>query len=395
MKENPNFDFYNFNLPKNEQKEQQHTPDEPTVIPPTEPSSPRRAACSTAFIPPTRPSADLLQRARHAYSRAGWALSVMLLVWYAGSFIAQIIGLFVLPAWLGMSVEALGTHPIFLTLTSTLPLYVFGLPALALILMGLPAERPQKQRFGVGKFILAFFIAVGVASVGNVVGNTLMSVIGGLSGYEFSNMLEQTLDMPLWLNLVCAVVLAPIFEELIFRKLLMDRLRPYGELGAIVMTSLLFGAIHTNFYQFFYAALLGALFAYVYLRSGKVWVTMLLHALFNLFGGVLPHLLMQKFDVDALLAAADEMEMMSLIFENFNNFLLFGLYELIFYSLAAVGLILLLVLRKRLFLVPTRDELPRTWRARPMFGNAGVIFVLAFCAVLFLLVMINTAQPLI
>jgi hypothetical protein len=118
-------------------------------------------------------------------------------------------------------------------------------------------------------------------------------------------------------------------------------------------------------------------------------------ALFNLFGGVLPHLLMQKFDVDALLAAADEMEMMSLIFENLDGFLLFGLYELLYYSLAAVGLILLLVLRKRLFLVPTRDELPRTWRARPMFGNAGVIFALAFCAVLFLMVMINTAQPLI
>jgi membrane protease YdiL (CAAX protease family) len=232
--------------------------------------------------------------------------------------------------------------------------------------------------------------------IGSYIGDFVMTVISTVVGYDYSNMLGSMTDAtPLWFTVMVICIVAPVGEEFIFRKLLIDRIRRFGDVTAILVSALLFGAIHMNFYQFFYAALLGALFAYVYLRSGKVWVTMLLHALFNLFGGVLPHLLMQKFDVDALLAATDEMEMMSLIFENLDGFLLFGLYELLYYSLAAVGLILLLVFRKRLFLVPTRDELPRTWRARPMFGNAGVIFALAFCAVLFLMVMINTAQPLI
>ncbi len=393
MKENPNFDFYSFNLPKNEQAQEEKG----SYAQASEPTGPvmTPAAARAPFAPPARPAYDHLRRARRAYSRAGWALTVMLAVWYAAATVFQLLGTLLLPDLLGIEVEKLVNSAMFSVLTGTLPLYVFGVPALCLTLLGMPTERPQKQRFGAGQFTIAFFVAIGLAIVGNMIGSMLMSVIGGFSGYEFSNMLEQALDMPLWMNVICMVVLAPVFEELIFRKLLMDRLLPYGELGAIIMTSLLFGAIHGNFYQFFYAALLGALLAYVYLRSGKLWVSMLLHALFNLLGGVLPSLLMQGIDLDALLRVADEQQMLDLIFENFNGYLAFGLYYLVYYSLAAAGLILLLVLRKRLFLAKTSDELPRTWRARPMFGNAGIVVALAFCALLFLLNMIATAQPLI
>ncbi|MBR0443012.1 MAG: CPBP family intramembrane metalloprotease [Clostridia bacterium] len=385
MKENLNFDFYSFNLPQNEQPSVSEA--EPQAPMSAESDAPKASPAAPSFAPPVRPDALHLRRARRAFSRAGWALSVMLFVWYAASTVIQTLAAFLLPSLL--------EQPWFVFASGSAPLYVFGVPALALVLLGLPKETPQKCRFGAGRFTVALFIALGLAIAGSMVGNTFMAVLGGLSGFEFSNMLETALDMPLPLTVLGMVMLAPVFEELIFRKLLMDRLLPYGELMAIAVTSLMFGLIHGNFYQFFYAAALGALLGYLYVRSGKLWLCVLMHAAVNLLCGVLPNLLMERVDYDKLVSITDETELFSFIFDNFNDVMLLGLYYMLFYSLAAVGIILLLVFFKRLTLQVRRDELPRGWRAGVAFGNAGMIVALLLCAGLFLLNMIATAQPII
>ncbi len=386
MNQNPNFDFYSFNLPGDEQNKtagaQQASPSLDTQSAPVTPS----ASAAPAFAPPVRPAAAHLRRARRAYSRAGWALAVMLVVWYAAATVIQTLAMLIAPALLETAW--------FSFVSGSVPLYVFGVPALALVLIGLPKEKPQKRRFGAGRFTVAFFIAVTLAIAGNIVGNTVMTVIGNFSGFEFSNMLESALDMPLWLTVLTMAVLAPIFEELIFRKLLMDRLLPYGELSAIILTSLMFGLIHANFYQFFYAAALGALLAYVYIRSGKLWLSVLMHSLFNLFGGVLPSLLMKHVDLDAIASFESDVELFTYIFDHFNDVMLLGIYYMLYYSLAAVGLVLLIVFWKRLRLEARSDELPCGWRAGVMLGNAGVIVAIVLCAGLFLLNMIAAATPL-
>ena len=43
-----------------------------------------------------------------------------------------------------------------------------------------------------------------------------------------------------------------------FRKLLIDRIVPFGQRVAVVVSGLAFGLFHGNFYQFFYAFSLGA-----------------------------------------------------------------------------------------------------------------------------------------
>lgn len=379
MNQNPNFDFYSFNVAEGEQK-QTAAHQEPEAAP-----SATQAPTAT-FAPPVRPDEQKLRRARRAYSRAGWALAVMIVVWYAASMVLQMLAVLFAPA----SLETTW----FSFLSGSVPLYVFGVPSLALVLIGLPREAPQKQRFGAGRFTVAFFIIFTLAIAGNIVGNTLMTVLGNVTGFEFSNMLEQTMDMPLPLTVLAMVVLAPVFEELIFRKLLMDRLLPYGELAAIILTALMFGLIHGNFYQFFYAAAMGTLLAYVYVRSGKLWLSMLMHALFNLFGGVLPSLLTKQFNLNEFLTITDEVEMVTFIFDHFNDFMLLGIFYMLFYSFAIVGAVLLIVFWKRLKLETRSDEIPRGWRASVMFGNAGVIVAIVLCAGLFLLNMIAVAVPL-
>ena len=76
-------------------------------------------------------------------------------------------------------------------------------------------------------------------------------------------------------------VIAPIFEELIFRKVLIDHVAPKGELVAILASGIMFGLFHGNFQQCFFACFIGFLFAYIYLKTGRVIYTILLHMTLN------------------------------------------------------------------------------------------------------------------
>lgn len=77
-------------------------------------------------------------------------------------------------------------------------------------------------------------------------------------------------------------LIAPAAEELLFRRLLLRRLRPYGERFALVASALCFGLFHGNLNQFFYAFLLGLVLAELALSTGCLWQAVLLHALVNL-----------------------------------------------------------------------------------------------------------------
>lgn len=82
--------------------------------------------------------------------------------------------------------------------------------------------------------------------------------------------------------LVFVIILAPICEELIFRKLLLQPLRNIGDGFAVVVSSLLFGACHGNFDQFPYAFAVGCLYGILAVRSGKLLPTIALHLVNNL-----------------------------------------------------------------------------------------------------------------
>ena len=78
-----------------------------------------------------------------------------------------------------------------------------------------------------------------------------------------------------------------LVEELIFRKLMLDRIRNYGEKTAIVFSAICFGLFHGNLTQFLYAFSVGLFLGYVYCKTGKVHYTMIMHALLNLFSSMI------------------------------------------------------------------------------------------------------------
>ncbi|MCL1788938.1 MAG: CPBP family intramembrane metalloprotease [Oscillospiraceae bacterium] len=95
-------------------------------------------------------------------------------------------------------------------------------------------------------------------------------------------------------NIVCGLVLfvymvfaAAIFEELFCRGIIFSALKPYGNGFAIIISGFLFGIMHGNFQQFFYAFVLGIVFAYITLQTGSILVSTILHALFNSIAGII------------------------------------------------------------------------------------------------------------
>lgn len=80
---------------------------------------------------------------------------------------------------------------------------------------------------------------------------------------------------------VQAVIFAPILEELWFRGLVLESLRPYGNGFAIFISAILFGITHANLAQFFYATAIGFFLAYIAIHTGSIIVPMILHAIMN------------------------------------------------------------------------------------------------------------------
>ncbi len=87
-----------------------------------------------------------------------------------------------------------------------------------------------------------------------------------------------------WLNILCLGLLAPVCEEILVRGLCFNRFRyAIGQKNAIVISALLFGALHyTSVVQMCYTFLLGLLLAYAYAKFENILVPILIHMSFNM-----------------------------------------------------------------------------------------------------------------
>ncbi len=83
--------------------------------------------------------------------------------------------------------------------------------------------------------------------------------------------------------LLVACVLAPVYEELMFRAGLFRFVRQkLGRMPAFLISGACFGAMHANWAGFLPLAVLGMLLALVYEATGSIRVAVIAHGLFNL-----------------------------------------------------------------------------------------------------------------
>jgi len=82
--------------------------------------------------------------------------------------------------------------------------------------------------------------------------------------------------------IIAVCVLAPVFEEMLFRGILLRAfLNHHPRWAAISYSALLFGVAHLNVYQFLLAFSLGLLLGWLYERSRSLLPCIALHAAYN------------------------------------------------------------------------------------------------------------------
>ncbi len=84
-------------------------------------------------------------------------------------------------------------------------------------------------------------------------------------------------------TLISTCILAPIFEEVIFRGIILNGLlKSYNPLKAIAFSSLLFGLVHLNPIQIVAALTMGIFAGWVYYKTKSIGYTILIHAVNNI-----------------------------------------------------------------------------------------------------------------
>jgi membrane protease YdiL (CAAX protease family) len=338
--------------------------EEPNLTAAPEAANPEPMPAET--IPEPAPAVDL-KAAKKTFSRAGLALFAIAAIATA----LQSAVLLILKAR-GVSLEGwtlwLGTFA---------PLYLIAVPVGLLLFKKIPALKTDQTGLSFGRWLIYLLMCFPLMYVGNIVG-TILSLV--LSGGKAQNALYTFAfdDSPI--KVVVIAVIAPIVEEFIFRKQIIDRTRRYGEKTAIVLSGLSFGLFHMNLYQFFYAFALGLLFAYVYTRTGKLRHTICLHVVINALGSVVAPLLMKNLDLDALQkAAGDPAALMKSVGGMMPGLAYFGLYVLLILGLSVAGFVLLLVRAKKVVLLPAPEELPKEKRVKTVYMNAGMLLFIILC----------------
>lgn len=216
---------------------------------------------------------------RKCYSRFSISILLLLASTYGMAFLLSLLSQRFLteylydPFW----------YPIIQISINDLSSYLPGLIVLPLLLRKLPAAAPiPVDRFSLWELLQALVFSFGAGYLFLFPTNLLIGLLENLLGipaFDAVSALEN--DLPPWLLVLAFVIIAPVFEEILFRGILLRRLRGLGDVSAVVLSGLAFGLFHANLQQTAYAIVLGMVFAAIVLLTGSIRDTILLHMVIN------------------------------------------------------------------------------------------------------------------
>ena len=130
-------------------------------------------------------------------------------------------------------------------------------------------------------YIMAIVGGAGVSIALNIV-IALTNMAGKDTAFvEVSDMITSN---PLFVTIICAGILIPIVEEILFRGLIFNRIKcQYNFVAGLLISSLLFGIYHANIVQGIYATLLGIFIGFAYHKTKSILIPIFIHMGGNTF----------------------------------------------------------------------------------------------------------------
>lgn len=174
---------------------------------------------------------------------------------------------------------------------SYVPLYFIAFPIFCLMMKKWIPNQPgvlENKKISSKEIFCWVIVMLGMTYLFNFLTSIVLELIASMRATEVTNPIGTVISSSgLLYNVLFACLVAPIMEEIIFRKMLFDKLGGFGTKFYMIFGGLIFGLFHANFNQFFYAAILGMLFCYLYVRTGSIKLTMGLHVGINTVGSIL------------------------------------------------------------------------------------------------------------
>lgn len=131
------------------------------------------------------------------------------------------------------------------------------------------------------KLLMTVLISLGIANAVYVVNMLVSSGVYAL-GYETENSIADPMSASGWAaEIISSVILAPVFEELFYRGLIMRSLSRVSKRFAIFASAAIFGIAHGNIYQFLLGFFVGIVFAYADMRTDSIIPSILAHMAVN------------------------------------------------------------------------------------------------------------------
>lgn len=321
---------------------------------------------------------NTLKQTRRHFSKLGLMFLFGTLIIYGIQIVASVIANAVNPALLESTSYAL--------LITMIPMYVIAMPLMALLIRTVPAVTLTKKKMTPGQWILAFLMCYGGMFASNYVGVLLTQLIGIIKGSAVSNTItEIATSSSIWVNLFIMVICAPVAEELLFRKMIIDRTVKYGEATAVLFSGLMFGLFHGNLNQFVYAFVLGLFFGFIYVKTGNIIYTILLHMLVNFFGSIVGVILLNWLGDDFINALSDPASVMTYMMSNMTKILVYFAYAIAIFAIALTGIVLLIVNARKIHFQPGEVTIPKGKRFTTTVLNIGMGIYFLFWIVMIIL----------
>ncbi len=131
--------------------------------------------------------------------------------------------------------------------------------------------------------IAAILLGLVLFCINSFVSNAFSSIIS-LLGYEnlSSSTSPDLAPKKIFLDFVLSALLPGFCEEFLLRGIMLNAgKKQVSPRYCLIVSSLLFGLLHLNIRQFFYATIMGALMGYVSLKADSIYPTIIIHFMNN------------------------------------------------------------------------------------------------------------------
>jgi hypothetical protein len=125
-------------------------------------------------------------------------------------------------------------------------------------------------------------IALTVSFIAGILTNYIQFILGFVHLQATSPDFTAPKSIPaLLIYFIQICILAPLCEEFIFRGVILHNLKQFGNAFAVVVSAILFSMLHGDLLQMPLALLVGLVFGVMVIKSGSIWLTVIMHAAVN------------------------------------------------------------------------------------------------------------------